>query len=69
MATTTRKFFVKAAKIVAEKYAEGARLRELTGEQYKIGIAQELENAFVELFRGDNPQFDESRFRAACKGK
>lgn len=23
-------------------------------------------NAFVELFAGDNPRFDEARFRAAC---
>lgn len=25
-----------------------------------------LADAFVELFTGDNPHFDEARFRAAC---
>ena len=25
-----------------------------------------VENAFVEFFEGDNPRFDETRFRAAC---
>ena len=29
-------------------------------------IALGAEHAFVELFTGDNPRFDEARFRAAC---
>lgn len=47
----TKKDYEKAAQIVQKK---------------RKATAKEVENAFVELFRDDNPRFDEERFRFAC---
>jgi len=51
----TRKDYEKAADITRWEWRNGG-----TG-------AQSVEDAFVTFFRGDNPRFDEKRFREACK--
>lgn len=54
----TKKDYIKGAEIV-RKYPHHAPSLRTT----KLAI----ENAFVELFSGDNPAFDERRFREACR--
>lgn len=56
----TKKDYEKAATIVRDACLSG-------GSAWQQRTA--IENAFVELFKGDNPQFDEARFRAACQPK
>jgi hypothetical protein len=52
----TRKDYIKAAEIVREAYVH-----------QKNGNGEAIEFAFVRLFAGDNPAFNETRFRNACK--
>lgn len=54
----TKKDYIRAAEIVRKLPRHAATLRT---------TAMQCENAFVEFFRGDNPSFDEVRFRAACQ--
>ena len=56
----TKKDYEKAAKIVRDLHAKYP-----SGKQNLV--VKEVEDCFVNLFRGDNPQFDEVRFRAACQ--
>jgi len=51
----TRKDYNKAASIARDAYKGEAKCYEAIVE------------AFVELFRGDNPRFDANRFRTACE--
>lgn len=65
----TKKTYIKAAKIVNEKRNEARstyRVIGATQRLYEENVAIELENAFIELFRGDNPRFDKKKFLAAC---
>ena len=57
---------VKRLRTVAKDSA-----RVIGGSQrlYEENVAVELENAFVELFQGDNPRFNKQRFLAACNGE
>lgn len=48
----TKKDYEKAARIVQASMSPGNR--------------GTMEQAFAELFRDDNPRFDEARFRRAC---
>lgn len=50
----TKKDYIKAANIVKETKHEKEAVRTL------------LANSFVELFRGDNPRFNQDRFLTAC---
>ena len=52
---------MKAAELIAAQHCVGT----VSGED----IRTLLEDAFVDLFRNDNPKFDEKRFRQACKEK
>ena len=54
----TRKDYEKAASIAHEVYAVEDRLLPV---QHSIVV-----QAFVDLFRHDNPRFDVKRFRKAC---
>ena len=54
----TRKDYIKAAEIARWQFSHG---------EAKVFIG--IREAFVELFRGDNPRFDVERFRAACEEK
>lgn len=65
----TKKTYIKAAKIVNEKRNEARSTYRVIGAAqrlYEENVAIELENAFIELFRGDNPRFDKKKFLAAC---
>jgi hypothetical protein len=65
----TKKTYIKAAKMVHDKRIEArSTYNPKDGGQrvYEENVATELEDAFIELFRGDNPRFDEDRFSAAC---
>ena len=65
----TKKTYIKAAKIVNEKRNEARstyRVIGATQRLYEENVAIELENAFIELFQGDNPRFDKKKFLAAC---
>lgn len=50
----TKKTFEKAAGIVSQLPKKNKSI---------------VEDVFVELFRNDNPRFDEKRFRLACQSK
>ena len=51
--------YVKIAAMMAARPALAATLR--TANESMI-------NSLVEMFKRDNPRFDENRFRAACAG-
>lgn len=58
------KLYEKAARIaqsIGSLHNNTDRTRAVARSQARI-----VENAFVALFRDDNPAFDEVRFRAAC---
>lgn len=55
----TKRHFEAAAGIVREKRQALALPK----------VADKIADAFVEFFRGDNPRFDEGRFRTACEVK
>lgn len=52
----TKKDYIKAAEIVRQDSIKNGDI-----------FSKLMENSFVKLFREDNPRFDESRFRQACK--
>ena len=52
----TKKHYERAALIV----------QGMQGAVYGGLANKQAEDAFVRLFAGDNPRFDEARFRAAC---
>lgn len=54
----TKKNYEKAAKIVRSTRQQMGRGHEAT--------VQLIEESFVELFKDDNPRFNEERFRFAC---
>lgn len=57
----TKKDYEKAAKIVR-------RFRVNTPDHWiEPLISSSMEDGFIELFKNDNPRFDEKRFCAACK--
>lgn len=65
----TRKIYIKAAKIVSDKRIEAkSTYHPKNGSQrlYEENVAVELENAFIELFQGDNPRFNKNKFLDAC---
>jgi hypothetical protein len=49
----TKKDYIRAAEII--------RAAEMTKHERALMVS-----AFCELFRGDNPRFDDARFIAAC---
>ena len=63
---TSKKSFIKAAEIVSN-FRSSHNLQGVGKMGEEIGYY--IENSFVQLFTGDNPQFDEARFRAACQLK
>ncbi len=71
----TRKDYQRAAEIVNEQWNATGILYDvnngkLTPEQVRAVlklVATDMENAFVRFFQGDNPRFDEKRFREACR--
>ena len=70
----TRKDYVLAAKIVAETYNASGLVKEIKGltkvqeRELMLLVAEEVEEAFVDFFRRSGGNFDQERFRAACKG-
>ncbi len=65
----TKKDYVKAAKIVREVVTI-ANEHPLGYERMTGNLkAEAMMDAFIALFRDDNPNFDETKFREACKGK
>lgn len=65
----TKRTYIKAAKIVND-IRDGKRFisQPRSGQaQYLESVAIEVENAFVNLFEGDNPRFDKKKFLDACK--
>lgn len=56
----TKKDYIRASVIVRNLPRHSPALRT---------TATTCENAFVEFFRGDNPNFDESVFLGACQSK
>lgn len=67
----TRKDYIKAAKLVHDKrvHARDTTFPVFGGKQrlYEENVATELEEAFIEFFREDNPRFDEKKFSEACQ--
>jgi hypothetical protein len=68
----TKKDYIKASKIVQDLYVqafnnEPSREDDDGESVYDCSKPIAVENAFVQLFTDDNPQFDEKRFRLACK--
>lgn len=65
----TRKDYVRAAEIVRSLRKVARRVgNDNSGASiYDMRQAQAVEDAFVSLFRGDNPAFSEDRFRSACE--
>jgi hypothetical protein len=57
----SKKDYIRAAEIVQCYLSNVATKHEQNAAPY-------MKDAFVEFFRGDNPRFDEQRFRAACEG-
>lgn len=65
----TRKDYIRAAAIVKNKRTEARDFSRVIGggqRQHEENVAIELENAFVELFQGDNPRFNRNKFLDAC---
>lgn len=58
----SKKEYIRAAEIVRLNRPNGTT-------KALIETRNLLEDSFVEFFRGDNPRFDEDRFREACKEK
>ncbi len=56
----TKKDYERAARIIQERF-EYATVVELS-----VHLREKAIEVLVELFSGDNPRFDEARFRAAC---
>ena len=68
----TKKDYIKSATIVKNKLTEAkSTYHPKSGSQrlYEENVAVELEEAFIELFRGDNPRFNKERFLNACDVK
>jgi len=65
----TKKNYNKAAKMVQDLYMTDVfAIRHQDGETvYDCRAPIAVENAFVLFFQSDNPNFDEDRFRKACK--
>jgi hypothetical protein len=69
MTMITKKIYIKAAKMVHDKRTATQDTNVIVGHSQRMleeYAAVEIENSFIEIFRGDNPKFDEKRFRAAC---
>lgn len=64
----TKKDYEKAAKIVAKK-RQTARTFSAGSQKFRQAYqaSNDVEDAFVEFFRNDNPRFDEERFIFACQ--
>ena len=65
----TRKDYVKAAAIVASHW-QAARVATIAMHASQLPLtdtALAIQEAFIALFRGDNPAFDAHRFREACR--
>lgn len=62
----TKKDYVKAAQIVAELNRQSF-IGPIDRQAAFCKRAEGAEDAFVTLFKSDNPNFDETRFREACK--
>lgn len=66
----TKKTFVKAASI-AQRWHIAALDAKTSGDvEAEAGhgvVAYSVQEAFIALFRDDNPRFDADRFREACK--
>jgi len=58
---TTKKTFIAAANVVKDMNANF--------EFRNTGHRELVISAFVQLFKADNPNFDEIRFREACECK
>jgi hypothetical protein len=68
----TKKDYIKAAKIVNDIRVHASTLSRVSCArqiQDQENTAIEVENAFIELFQGDNPRFNKQRFLAACNGE
>lgn len=65
----TKKIYIKAASIVKKQRDEARDTSRVIGASsrlYEENVAVELENAFIELFQGDNPRFNKDKFLDAC---
>ena len=64
----SRKDYVRAAEQVVRlrNTAKEEQVRYNDHLHTLAYVAGHVEDAFVSFFRGDNPRFDEVRFRAAC---
>lgn len=63
----TKKDYERAARIVQDTLRTDARIDRLAKGPGDALVAEVLQDVFVKLFRGDNPRFDEFRFRRACE--
>lgn len=66
----TKKDYIKAAKMVKGMRVDARSSSRTIGPKqrlYEENVSVEMEDSFVKLFRDDNPRFDETRFRQACK--
>ena len=52
----TKKDYERAALIAQRRWRA----------EFDVYVRSAIIESFVELFAGDNPRFDEARFRAAC---
>jgi hypothetical protein len=66
---TSKKDYVKAANLVLSRRSKNWENVDLADKLRGELFCDELENTFVKLFSGDNPRFDEGKFRKACKGE
>lgn len=55
----TKKDYIKAAQLIKD-FDKDCEIKE---------IGSVMTNIFAKFFRNDNPNFDETRFRQACKGE
>lgn len=71
----TRKDYTRAAALVNEHWhamaltrnIKNGKLSEAQSREVMKLVALQLEDTFIQFFEGDNPRFDETRFREACR--
>lgn len=62
----TKKDYQKAAEIVC-KTRQTFNQNAMSDEFSASDVCDFITDAFVDFFRGDNPRFDEEKFRKACQ--
>lgn len=66
----TKKDYIKAAQIVSEMCKDARSTSRVIGPKqrlYEENVSVFVAEAFVKLFKGDNPRFSEDRFLEACQ--